>query len=111
MDVIATFLKGVRELVVAGDGSTLCDWLVAEPDSPPAYHLIGQELRKKYPKGSSGLQALVEKSLPEEDNVAEGGSTPWPGFHAFMTEYLSYWRDVNFNDLMDIHERFCALSV
>ncbi|KAL8352025.1 hypothetical protein RB601_002380 [Gaeumannomyces tritici] len=110
MDILPAFLKGVREHVVAGDGETLSQWLLAEPDSPPVYFALGQELRRRYPKAGSALRTLIEKSLPEDDEPPESGNTPWGGFHAFVHEFLVYWRDVNFGDLMDVHERLLALS-
>lgn len=110
MDILPTFLKGIREHVVAGDGETLSQWLLAEPDSPPVYFALGQELRRRYPKTGAALRNLIEKSLPEGDDPPEGGNSPWAGFHAFVHEFLIYWRDVNFGDLMDVHERLLALS-
>jgi hypothetical protein len=38
----------------------------------------------------------------------EEGDT-WPGFLAFMKEYLEFWRDVNFDDLLETHTQLSGV--
>lgn len=87
----------------AQNSTELRNWLLVEPNASQTYHNLASELRSSFRPGGKSLEDLVEKCLPEEDDVPDGEATPWPGFVAFMTDYLQFWRDVNFDDLLQAH--------
>jgi hypothetical protein len=114
MALLVQFLTQVRAHVRSASGDQLRAWLQVEPSAPQPYHDLAAELRTQFRRSGtasapSSLDATIEKCLPEDDDVPDGGATPWPGFVAFMREYLLFWRDVNPGDLLDAHERLSGL--
>lgn len=105
----AKFLSAVRDHVVALDGDSLDAWLQVEPGATShAYLQLRQELRQGLGVNSN-LERLVEKSLPEIDDPPDGTGSPWPSFITFVKDYLLYWRDADFDDLMSVQESLSAL--
>ena len=90
------------------DGDSLRAWLQVNPDSGRQYNNLAQELRTQY--RHEGLDRLIDKCLPEEDDTDEGQGSPWSSFNAFIKEYLSFWRDVDYDDLVTAHELLLALA-
>lgn len=41
--------------------------------------------------------------------MPEGQATVWPGFVAFMKDYMAFWRDVNYDDLLGAHQLLSGL--
>ncbi len=109
MALATHFLTSIRGFVLQQNGDSLRDWLQVEQSSSAQYHNLAQELRTGFRAGGRTLDGLIEQSLPEEDDVAEGRGSPWPGFVSFMKEYLHYWRDVDFNDPVVLYERLSGL--
>ncbi|KAI1470239.1 uncharacterized protein F4812DRAFT_258080 [Daldinia caldariorum] len=109
MAVIAQFLTGVRDILKRLDGEALRDWLKVEPPLPQEYYNLALELKSSY-QDDGALEKLIEKSLPEEDDVPEGQGTTWPGFISFIKDYFLYWRDVEFDDLLGAHQLLTALT-
>lgn len=109
MALVTQFLSSVRGFVLQQDGDRLCDWLRVEQTVPSQYYELKQQLRSSFPAQSKSLERIVEKCLPEEEDVAEGKGSPWPGFVSFMTDFLQYWRDVDFDNLLSLHELLSAL--
>ena len=103
MALVTQFLTQIRGLIIQQNTDELGKYLQVEPNAGQAYHDLGNELRTGFPEDSNALSELVEKCLPEEDDVPEGRGSPWPGFIAFMKEYLSYWRGADFNELAKLH--------
>ncbi|KAI1373655.1 thiolase [Hypoxylon crocopeplum] len=103
------FLTGVRDILKSLNGEALGDWLKVEPPVPQEYHDLAVELKSGY-EDDGALQKLIESHLPEEEDVPEGQGATWPGFIAFMKEYLEYWRDVDFEDLVGAHQLLTALT-
>ncbi|KAJ9154826.1 hypothetical protein NKR23_g2529 [Pleurostoma richardsiae] len=109
MALVTQFLTSIRGFLVTLDGDELRNWLKVDPASPQNYHRLREELKQSFPPTSKTLDTVIEKSLPEEDDVAEGRGTAWPGFVSFMKEYLQYWRDANFDDYLGLYDRLCSL--
>ncbi|KAI1807639.1 hypothetical protein F4811DRAFT_505429 [Daldinia bambusicola] len=109
MAVTAQFLTGVRDILKRLDGEALRDWLKVEPPLPQEYYNLASELKSSY-QDDGALEKLIERSLPEEDDVPEGQGTTWPGFISFIKDYFLYWRDVEFDDLLGAHQLLTALT-
>ncbi|KAG6366817.1 hypothetical protein INS49_000998 [Diaporthe citri] len=110
MPSLATqFLSTIRDHVVALDGDSLDAWLQVEPGATShAYLQLRDELRQGLGVNSQ-LEKLVEKSLPEIDDPPDGTGSPWPSFVTFVKDYLLYWRDADFDDLMSVQESLSGL--
>jgi hypothetical protein len=120
MGLVTHFLIQIRTFVRDQNGDLLGDWLRVEPNASSQYHKLAAELRAEYKarsgKGGSGagrgtksIDQEVEDALPQDDDVPEGQGTAWPGFIAFMKDYLSFWRDVDFEDLLSAHQLLSSL--
>ncbi|KAK4450049.1 cop9 signalosome complex subunit 12 [Podospora aff. communis PSN243] len=113
MSLVVEFLSGIRRFVLAQNGDELRAWLLVENNVPDHYYRLQAELKASFPdNGSDALEKLVDKCLPEEDNVSDVKGSPWPGFNSLMKVYLEYWRDVDFSNLAshlaDTPSRSCA---
>jgi len=108
MALATQFLTSIRVFVLHQNGDMLRDWLQVEQNASSQYHALGQELRAAFRQGGA-LDTLVENCLPEEEDVPEGGGTPWPGFVSFVKDYLQYWRDVDYGDLLSLYEKLSGL--
>ncbi|KAH8894065.1 hypothetical protein GQ53DRAFT_744841 [Thozetella sp. PMI_491] len=104
------FLGGVRNVVRSANGVELRNWLRIGADSPGIYFELAQEL-KAAQHNDAALQNKIDLALPEEDDVREGQGSPWPGLNSFMKEYLIFWREANFNDLILLHAKTSDLLV
>lgn len=109
MTLVVKFLSGIRTYVLEQNGDELRSWLVVEPNVSNIYFEMTNELKGGFPANSPALENLIDKSLPQEDNVPEGKGSPWPGFNSFIKEYLEYWRDVDFADIVRLHSRLSDL--
>ncbi|KAI9762901.1 MAG: hypothetical protein M1840_001135 [Geoglossum simile] len=110
---IDTFLTAIADFLRIRSAVQIQDYLRVEPPVPDIYHTLGTEVRQFYPPDLEEDRLLEEKInslLPEfdgEPDSVRGGS--WPGFVEFMKSYLEFWRDVNFENLVDTHELLSAL--
>ncbi|KAL2263170.1 hypothetical protein VTK26DRAFT_7921 [Humicola hyalothermophila] len=111
MQLVVQFLTSIRGFVLEQNGHELRNWLLVENDVADIYFEMSKQLKANFPPNSTALEKLVDKSLPEEDDVPEGKGSPWPGFNSFIKEYLEYWRDVDFNDIIPLHTRLSGLLV
>jgi len=110
MALAVQFLSSIRGFVVDHNGDELRNWLLVENNVSPTYYQLANELRSSFPdNGTDALEKFVDKCLPEEDDVPEGKGSPWPGFNSFIQEYLEYWRDVDFDDMVSVHARLSDL--
>ncbi|KAF4974200.1 hypothetical protein FZEAL_8878 [Fusarium zealandicum] len=107
MPLVLDFLTQIRKFIRAQNGDELRAWLQVEPGSPQQYHNLAAELRSQFRQ--QGLDNVIDKSLPQEDDVPDGQATVWPGFVAFMKDYLAFWRDVNYEDLLNAHQLLSGL--
>ncbi|KAH0541467.1 hypothetical protein FGG08_004077 [Glutinoglossum americanum] len=110
---IDTFLVAIAGFLRTKDAVQIQDYLRVEPPVPEIYLTLGAEVRQFYPpefEESHLLEGKCSSLLPEFDDgpdPVEGGS--WPGFVEFMKSYLEFWRDVNFENLVDTHELLSGL--
>lgn len=107
MPLVIVFLSSIRQFVRSQNGDELRNWLQVEPGSNQKYHDLAAELRSQF--RDKGLENIIERSLPQEDDVPEGQATPWPGFVAFMKDYLAFWRDIDYDDLLGTHQLLSGL--
>ncbi|KAK4099668.1 hypothetical protein N658DRAFT_508494 [Parathielavia hyrcaniae] len=110
-NLVVQFLASIRVFVRDQNGDELRNWLLVENDVANIYFEMSSQLQSGFPPNSPALEHLVDKCLPEEDDVPEGKGSPWPGFNSFMREYLEYWRDVNFEDVVRLHSRLSDLVI
>ncbi|KAK4210749.1 mitochondrial acetyl-CoA acetyltransferase [Rhypophila decipiens] len=106
---IESFLTGIRGHVLAQNGDELCKNFVVEDTAPAIYYQLAQELKTSFPPSKDSLGKMVDKCLPEEDNVQEGKGSPWPGFNSFVVDFLEYWRDIDFRDIGRLHVKLSGL--
>lgn len=109
MALVTQFLTGVRKYVVAADDESLSQWLRVEPPVADIYYQLRTELQSSFPSHSNSLSKLIDRCLPEEDDVPEGKGSPWPGLNSFINEYMEYWRDVDFNDAVKLYTQLSNL--
>lgn len=109
MGLVVQFLSSIRGFLLDQNGDELRNWLLVENDVANIYWEMSKELKASSPPNTTALEKLIDKCLPEEDDVPEGKGSPWPGFNSFMKEYLEYWRDVDFDDIVRLHSRLSEL--
>ncbi|ODA77713.1 hypothetical protein RJ55_06315 [Drechmeria coniospora] len=108
MSLLKRFLSEIRQQVREQQGDRLAAWLQVEPSAPRQYHVLADELRTAF-ADSKALDNAIDSHLPIEDDVPDGQATVWPGFQAFVKEYLVLWRDIDHDDLLGAHELLSAL--
>ena len=108
MATINEFLTSISRFLRAKDAIKLQEWLKVEPPLPNIYYTLGEELRASY-RNSDALERQIVKLVPENDNARADEGDTWPGFIAFIKEYLEFWRDVNFDDLLATHTQLSSL--
>ncbi|KAI1304794.1 hypothetical protein F5Y03DRAFT_168388 [Xylaria venustula] len=109
MSLAIEFLTSIRGFLKTRNGHGLRDWLRVEPPLPQQYLNLAAELKSGY-RNADAVAKLVEKCLPEEDDLPEDQGTAWPGFVAFAKDYFEYWRDVDFDDLLGAHQLLMGLT-
>lgn len=109
MSLISKFLGSVQGFLKTRDGDSIRQWLRVEPPVPQEYHDLTAELRSRY-RDSAALARLVEQHLTIEDDLPEDQGTAWPGFISFMKDYFEYWRDVDFDNLLNAHQLLVSLT-
>lgn len=108
MSLVAQFLTQINQYVRLQQGDNLRAWLQVEPNSAKSYYDMAAELRAKF-NTPSGLEAAIDTHLPVDDDVPDGQAAAWPSFQSFMKDYLTLWRDINYDDLLGTHELLTAL--
>lgn len=109
MALVTQFLTSVRGSVVSLNGDGLAAYLQVEPGPASQTHFqLRDELRQGF-RGPDALEKLIDNCLPEVDDPPDGTGSPWPSFIAFMKEYLLYWKDADFDDLMGLQELLAGL--
>ncbi|KAK3318663.1 hypothetical protein B0H66DRAFT_557964 [Apodospora peruviana] len=109
MSLLVEFLSSIRRFVLEQNGDELRKWLLVENNVPDIYFQLARELKTSFPANSNSVENLVDNCLPEENDVPESRGSPWPGFNSFMKEYLEYWRDADFSNLVKVHARLSDL--
>lgn len=110
MTIIEGFLSSILGFLKAKDAAQLQIFLQVEPPLPAEYLQLSQELKSTW-SDSKKLEQHIERLLPfnDDDKAEEGGS--WPGFLTFIQEYLEFWKDADFDDLVHTHVKLSALIV
>lgn len=108
MALVREFLGSIREQVRQQQGDALRSWLQVDSSAGAQYHNLGAQLRAHFATPDS-VDKVVEACLPQEDDVPEGQATAWPGFQSFMKDYLVFWRDINYDDLLGAHQLLSGL--
>lgn len=95
--------------MISLDGDELAAWLQVEP-SPMAqsYFQLREELQHGF-SGPNAIEGLVDNCITEVDDPPEGTGSPWPSFISFVKEYLLYWKDADFDDLMGLQDILSGL--
>ena len=109
MALTIKYLTSIRGFLKARNGEGLRDWLRVEPPVPQEYLNLANELKNGY-RDNDALLQVVDKCLPDEDDLPDDQGTAWGGFRAFMKEYFAYWRDVDFADLLGAHQLLVSLT-
>jgi len=108
MSVIKTFLSNLSGFLRTKDAAKLQDWLRVEPPLPDQYYKLAAELKASFTDGNA-LERHIVKLIPETGTTKEDEGDAWPGFLAFIKHYLEFWRDVNFEDLLETHQQLSGL--
>ncbi|PBP27239.1 COP9 signalosome-like protein complex subunit 12 [Diplocarpon rosae] len=110
MAVIDQFLSSIFQFLKHKDVLQLQAFFRVEPPLPDEFTQLGLELRNSW-TNSKSLEQYIETALPfnDDNNSDEGGA--WPGFLAFVQNYLEFWRDVSFEDLLRTHSQLTTLII
>ena len=108
MSLVHQFLSNIRQFVRNQDGDQLRAWLQVEPGSPKQYSELGVELRAKC-NNAQKLDKVLSLGLPQDDGVEDEQGTVWQGLISFMKDYLVYWRDADFGNLLATHQLLSGL--
>lgn len=108
MAIVDEFLKSISSFLRSKDAAQLQLYFRVEPPLPDHFTQLSQELKDSY-RDSSKLEKHIERLIPENDNGGPDEGDVWPGFLAFMKEYLEFWRDVNFGDLLETHSQLSSV--
>ncbi|KAM3065380.1 hypothetical protein ACMFMG_011496 [Clarireedia jacksonii] len=109
MTILEEFLESILKFLRSKDSVNLQLWLRVEPPLPDQYFKLSQELKTSF-RDSSVLERQIAKLLPDDPNASYEDGNVWPGFLAFMKDYLEFWRDVNFEDLLETHSQLTSLA-
>lgn len=108
MAILDEFLTSISGFLRAKDALQLKSWLVVEPPVDDQYYQLAQELKVSFRDGDH-LERRITKLIPENDDGKADEGDVWPGFLVFMKDYLEFWRDVNFEDLLETHSQLSGL--
>ncbi|OAA81546.1 PCI domain-containing protein [Akanthomyces lecanii RCEF 1005] len=110
MSLVREFLGAIREQVRQQQGDALRSWLQVDSSAGAQYHNLGAQLRAHFATPAS-VDKVVEACLPQDDvdDVPEGQATAWPGLQSFIKDYLVFWRDIDYDDLLGAHQLLSGL--
>ncbi|RDA88707.1 hypothetical protein CP532_4092 [Ophiocordyceps camponoti-leonardi (nom. inval.)] len=110
MSLVRQFLLQARKHVRDQRDDSLRDLLTVDPVTPQPYRELAAELRRDFSQPAS-IEAVINDCLPQDDEyeLPEGQAGVWPSFQAFVREYLTFWRDVDHDDLLGAHELLTIL--
>ena len=107
MAVLDDYLQGIYKLLKSQDSNGLQKFMRVEPGNLPAvFEQLCQELRKSY-ANNKAIERKITQHIPLDDDE-EGGTSP--SFQTLVQIYLQYWRDTDFNDLIDAHSQLTTLT-
>jgi len=108
MAILDGFLTSISGFLRSKDAAQLQMYLRVEPPLPEQFTQLSQELKASYRNGDH-LERHITKLIPENDDGKADEGDVWPGFLVFMKEYLEFWREVNFDDLLETHSQLSGL--
>lgn len=108
MPIVTQFLTQISQFLRDQNGDALQSWLQVDSNASKQYFDMAAELRASF-GSSASIDHVLDQNLPQGDAVEDGEAAVWPGFIAFMKDYLIVWRDVDFNDLRGAHELLSGL--
>ena len=108
MAIVDDFLGEVLGFIRTRDVENLRLRLRVEPPLPDIYTQLAKELKARY-NNDELLEKHVTKLLPESDTTNPNEGDVWPGFQGFTKEYLIFWRDMDVEDLLEIHGQLTTL--
>lgn len=114
MLIVDQYLTSIAEFLKSRDGRQLQTFLRVEPPLPSKFIQLGLEVKKLFPKDeqevldgrNDKLDGHIQKLIPIPENEALDSNDlgcAWPSFQVLVREYLKFWRDVDFNDLLMTH--------
>ena len=109
MPILDEFLTSLSTFLKTQDARQLQLFLRVEPPLPTQYEQLKHELKTSY-TNSNVLDSLIDRLLPDNDNIGPEHFGPWSGFRTFVKLYLEYWRDVDFGDLLGTFTRLTAVT-
>lgn len=96
---VNTFLGGMVNILQTQNVAECRQYLLIEPQFPPIYTQLVQEIQQSFPKGK---EKVLENKVDGFLNAAL--ETPWPAFSNFIAVYFTYLRDLNISDLLATFE-------
>ena len=110
MAVLDQYLGEILSLLRTQNASELRFYFRVEPPLPDMFLQLSQELKASW-RDTNTLQQHIAKvlPLPKTDEGRDDEGNPWPGLVSFVKEFLTFWRDVDFSDLLDTHSQLSAL--
>ncbi|PFH62363.1 hypothetical protein XA68_13957 [Ophiocordyceps unilateralis] len=109
MSLVRQFLSQVRQHVRDQRDDLLRSWLAVDPVTPKPYLDMAAELRRDFTTAAS-IDAVIDQCLPQDDDDGpDGQAGVWPSFQVFVRDYLTLWRDINYDDLLAAHELLTVL--
>ena len=109
MPILDEFLTSISKFLRTRDAIQLRLFLRVEPPLPDQFLQLSQELKASYRDGDI-LERHIEKLIPYNDDGKADVGDVWPAFLIFVKEYLEFWRDVNFDDLLETHSQLSNLA-
>ncbi|KAG9239001.1 COP9 signalosome-like protein complex subunit 12 [Amylocarpus encephaloides] len=108
MAIVDEFLASISSFLRKKDAEQLRLYLRVEPPLPDHFMQLSKELKQSY-RDNNRLERQIEKFIPEHGDFASEEGDAWPGFLAFIKEYLEFWRDVDFDNLLATHAQLTTL--
>jgi hypothetical protein len=116
---IDQFLGAIVNFVKARNGGQVADYLRVEPPLADIYYALGNEVRSSFPKPVSNFNpsqqsstaALLERKCEVFFNaqVFAPDTDSWPALIEFVKLYLEFFRDVDYDDLVQTHQLLSGL--
>lgn len=109
MAILDGFLTSIAQFLAAGDATQLMLYLRVEPPLPDTFEQLRNELKTSW-QDDQKLERLVEKLVPRNDDDQRDPTHAWRAFQLFLKAYLIFWREVDFPNWLDTHERLSELA-
>lgn len=108
INLVDHFLSQISSFLRAKDATSIRDWLKVEPPLPNQYYDLQKELQQNW-KDDKALAKHIDTLVPEKEPKTSEEGDAWPGFQAFLKDYMLFWRDISFDDLPRAHRNLSLL--